>query len=96
MELIKLTKNIAKNVFEKTPFYVYISIGPFQKNSFFTPICISGKMWDGSLNIYTRGLSPLEYGFNDIIGWIEERETLELEYYTLLSDKPIFLDNLED
>lgn len=85
--LKQISKDDAKQLF-LNGIYIYIKTDENKPDSHHNLFMLNSNTWDGSLNIYKRNLTPIEYGFEDIVKWIEERVQYPLEFYTLNSNEP--------
>jgi hypothetical protein len=90
--LQKLDLNSAKNVFDNG-YFIYIKTDEnpeFNDNrNLFT---LSNFAVDASMNIYMGGKTPKEYGFDNIIEWLQEKGYNNLSFYTIYSKEPIAIE----
>ena len=94
MEMSKTPRQISKKEAEYlfhqgTVIYIKHDNRPLEDSNTFK---LSNKVWDGSMNIYKMNMTPEQYGFEEIIAWIEERVDTPLTYYTLDSTEFVNLD----
>ena len=87
-KLTQINKEKAEELFNKG-IYIYLKTNNLPPDSNFNLFAINNKTWDGSMNIYKKNLTPIEYGFENIINWVEERIDKPLTYHTLYSKEPI-------
>lgn len=94
LKLYEIDYNRAKELFLKD-IVIYIQ----SEDLMFAPECfntisLSRNTWDGSMNIYTKNLTPIQYGFDKIINWINERRNNfdKIKYFTYNSKEFLLID----
>jgi len=96
MNLELITKDQAKDLFNNG-IVVYIqtediNLLPETANT----IMLNSNSWDAALNIYKMGNTPLEYGFDNIISWINERISHIPKFFTFNSYQLFIIDANKD
>ena len=87
-ELIQIDKKKAEALFNKGIF-VYLKTNNYPPESTENLFMINDKIWDKGMNLYSQGMTPKEYGFENIVNWVEGKIKKPLKYYTLNSKEPI-------
>ena len=90
-KLTKINQEEAEQLFHNG-IYIYIKTSPGEPDSTVNIFSLNNKTFDGSMNIYTAGVTPEEYGFENILNWIKEREDYPIEFYTFYSKIPWIVD----
>jgi len=92
--LTEIDINKAKELFNQG-ITIYIQDTEGIPDSHHTVFLLNKNYWDGSMNIFTAGQKPIEYGFDNIINWINEkkRNDFNLKFYTLFSNKALIIDD---
>ena len=85
--------NKAKSVFDNG-YIVYIQDSKGRPSSTVNLFGLRKDAWDASMNIYKGQGTPEEYGFENIINWIKERNNgEEIKFYTLYKKIPYLIES---
>jgi hypothetical protein len=90
--LMKINKDEAEKLFYKGK-VIYIKNEPYAPDSSVNTFMLRKDLWDGSMNIYKDYKTPEEYGFDNIINWLEEKSEYPLEYFTFDSTELFQIDS---
>ena len=76
-------------------YVLYIQDTEGRPSSTVNLFAITKDTWDASLNLYPKTSPPMEYGFQNILNWIKERNNgVELKFYTLYKKTFYLVENV--
>lgn len=90
-ELTQINQEKAEQLFHDGV-YIYIKMASGVPDSSVNIFSLNNKTFDGGMNIYAAGATPEEYGFENILNWVKEREDYPIEFYTFYSKTPWAVD----